>query len=94
MIFLELKLGHGFAIMGGMILGAIGIYLLTQGMYYVSPSPITNLSELGLFALAVVGVVVGLYIRWVLGPIRRRRSIVGPESLIGKKGLVYFTSHT
>ncbi len=88
LIFLELKLGHGFAVMGGMILGAIGIYLLAQGIYYVSPSPITNLTELGLFSLAVFGVVVGLYIRWVLGPLRRRHSIVGPETLIGKKGVV------
>ncbi len=88
LIFLELKLGHGFAVMAGMVLGAVGIYLLAQGINYVSPSPITSAAELGLFALAVLGVVIGLYIRWIVGPLRQRRSMVGPESLIGKQGTV------
>jgi membrane-bound serine protease (ClpP class) len=87
LIFLELKLGHGLAIMGGMILGVIGIYLLAQGLNY-SPSPLSGLAEVGLLALGAVGILAGLYIRWIIAPLRRRRSVRGPESLIGKIGIV------
>jgi membrane-bound serine protease (ClpP class) len=86
LIVLELKLGHGFAIMAGIVLGAFGILLLTQGMTY-SPSPITISAEVELFLVAVVGVVIGLYIRWIIGPIRRRSRLTGPEALVGKVGV-------
>ena len=41
LIVLELKLGHGFALMAGVVLGAFGIYYLSLGLHY-SPSPITG----------------------------------------------------
>ncbi len=86
LIILELKLGHGFAIMAGVVLGAIGILYLAQGLQY-SPSPITLTTELELFFVVVIGIVAGLYFRWVIGPIRRRGKLTGPEALIGQTGV-------
>jgi membrane-bound serine protease (ClpP class) len=86
LIVVELKLGHGFALMAGVVLGAFGIYYLSLGMQY-SPSPITALVEIELGLLVVFGVIIGLYIRWVIGPIRRRSKLTGPESMIGKTGV-------
>ena len=85
LIVAELKLGHGFALMAGVVLGAFGIYYLSLGLQY-SPSPITQLAEIELSLIVVFGVIIGLYIRWVIGPIRRRSKLTGPEAMIGKTG--------
>lgn len=86
LIALELKLGHGFAMMAGVALGAFGIYYLAQGLNY-SPSPITGVTELELFLVVVAGVVAGLYFRWIIGPIRHRGKLTGPEAILGKTGV-------
>jgi membrane-bound serine protease (ClpP class) len=86
LIILEIKLGHGFAMMLGVALGAVGIYYLAQGLNYVSPSPITDITELELSMVVVLGIVAGLYLRWVIGPIRQRSKLTGPEALVGKIG--------
>ena len=86
LIIVELKLGHGFALMGGVILGAFGIYYLTAGLQY-SPSPINEIAEIELALLVAFGVIVGLYIRWVIGPLRRRTKLTGAETLMGKTGV-------
>ena len=85
LIFLELKLGHGFSMMAGVILGAFGIYYLTNGLNY-SPSPITFSVELELLAIVVVGILLGLYFRWVISPLRQKSKMTGPESLINDVG--------
>ncbi len=86
LIALELKLGHGFAMMIGVALGAVGIYFLSTGLNY-SPSPITDLTGLELFLIVVSGIVAGLYFRWFIGPVVRRRRLTGPEALEGKIGV-------
>jgi membrane-bound serine protease (ClpP class) len=86
LIVAELKLGHGFALMAGVVLGVFGIYYLSLGLQY-SPSPITELVEIELGLLVVFGVIIGLYIRWVIGPIRRRSKLTGPEVMIGAAGV-------
>jgi membrane-bound serine protease (ClpP class) len=86
LIVAELKLGHGFALMAGVVLGAFGIYYLSLGLQY-SPSPITELVEIELGLLIAFGVIIGLYIRWVIGPLRHRSKLTGPEAMIGKKGV-------
>jgi membrane-bound serine protease (ClpP class) len=86
LIILELKLGHGFAMMAGVALGAFGIYLLAQGVSY-SPSPITVSTEIILILVALAGVVIGLYIRWIVAPIRRRKKFTGTEALLQKTGV-------
>ncbi len=86
LIALELKLGHGFAMMAGVAVGAFGIFYLAQGLNY-SPSPITDITELELFLVVVLGVVAGLYFRWMIGPIIHRSKLTGPEAIIGKTGM-------
>jgi membrane-bound serine protease (ClpP class) len=86
LIVAELKLGHGFAVMAGVVLGAFGIYYLSFNLQY-SPSPITGLVELELGLLVLFGVLVGLYIRWIIGPIRKKSRLTGAESMLGKKGV-------
>jgi membrane-bound serine protease (ClpP class) len=87
LIIVELKLGHGFALMAGVVLGAFGIYYLSFGLQY-SPSPITGLVEIELSVLVVFGILIGLYIRWIIGPLRRRHKLTGSEVMIGKIGVV------
>jgi membrane-bound serine protease (ClpP class) len=83
LIVVELKLGHGFALIAGVILGAFGIFYLSLGLQY-SPSPITGLAEIELGLLVVFGVLAGLYIRWVIGPLRHRTKLTGAEAMLGK----------
>lgn len=85
LMFLELYLGHGLAMMAGAAVGAVGIYLLFQGVgLSTSSADFTQFEAIG---VAGVGVLSGLYVRWVLGPIRRRVSLTGSESLPGKVGV-------
>ena len=88
LIIVELKLGHGFALIAGVVLGAVGIIFLAQGLPY-SPSPITGIAEVALGALVAFGVIIGLYIRWIIGPLRRRKKLTGSEALIGKVGVAF-----
>ncbi len=83
LIIVELKLGHGLALMVGVVLGAFGIYYLSFGLQY-SPSPITGLVEIELSFLIVFGIIIGLYIRWIVGPLRRRRKLTGSDAMLGK----------
>jgi len=50
LIIAELKLGHGFALAGGVVLGAVGIYLLSFNIQY-SPSPVNDFQLLSLLCL-------------------------------------------
>ena len=86
LIIAELKLGHGFALIAGVILGAIGIYFLSFNLQY-SPSPINGFADLELGLLVAVGVIVGLYLRWIIGPLRRRKKLTGSQVMIGKKAV-------
>jgi membrane-bound serine protease (ClpP class) len=86
LIALELKLGHGFAIMIGVAVGAFGIFYLAQGLNY-SPSPITDVTDLELFLVVVAGIVAGLYFRWIIGPIIHKAKLTGPEAIIDKVGV-------
>jgi membrane-bound serine protease (ClpP class) len=86
LIIAELKLGHGFALMAGVVLGAVGIYLLSFNLPY-SPSPFGDVAIIELSLLVVFGVLAGLYVRWVIGPLKRRSKLTGPESMVGKTGV-------
>ncbi|MGC8620662.1 MAG: NfeD family protein [Caldisphaera sp.] len=88
-MLVELKLGHGFALMAGMIIAAVGIYLMAEGIPMISSGvPNSYISQLEITGVGAVGVVAGLYIRWVVGPLRKKNKLAGPESLIGKRGIV------
>ena len=59
---------------------------MSFGLQY-SPSPITGLVEIELGVLVVFGVIIGMYIRWIIGPLRRRSKLTGPEVMLGKTGV-------
>jgi len=88
-MFSELKLGHGFSLMVGVIIAAVGVYLLSQGIPYISSGvPNGYITQLEVVGLGSVGILAGLYVRWIATPIRKKKKLAGPESLIGKKGVV------
>jgi membrane-bound serine protease (ClpP class) len=86
LMLLELRLGHGFAMMGGAVVGALGVYLLFQGVQY-SSSALIDYTQVEAVVVGAVGVLGGLYIRWIVGPMRNRRNLTGSESLVGKRGV-------
>ncbi|MDA4116071.1 MAG: nodulation protein NfeD [Thaumarchaeota archaeon] len=86
LMILELWQGHGFAMMGGAVVGALGVYLLFQGVQY-SSSTLVDYTQVEAVVVGAVGVLGGLYIRWIVAPLRRRRSITGPEALVGKQAV-------
>ena len=87
-MLLEIKMGHGLALMAGAAVAAVGVYLMAMNIPYVA-SNVPSGPKYALIdsTLAVVGVAVGLYIRWVAAPLRRRKALTGPESLIGERGV-------
>lgn len=86
LIFLELKLAHGFALMAGVILGAFGILYLANGLSY-SPSPITQTTNIEILAIIMLGVLIGLYFRWVIGPIRQKPKLTGTDAIVNQIGV-------
>ena len=91
LMFLELRLGHGFAMIGGAIVGGAGVYLLFQGAQY-SSSTLVDYTQVEAVAVGAVGVLGGLYVRWIVGPLRNRRNLTGSESLVGKQGVAVSTT--
>ena len=87
LMFLELKLGHGFAMIGGAIVSVAGVFLLFQGVQY-SSSTLIDYTQVEAVGVAAIGVVGGLYVRWIVGPLRNKRKMTGPEALVGKRGVV------
>ena len=73
LIIVELKLGHGFALIAGVILGRHRNLLLIV-RFAVFALANNGLVELELGLLVVFGVFVGLYIRWIIKPLRTRET--------------------
>jgi membrane-bound serine protease (ClpP class) len=91
LMFLELWQGHGFAMMGGAVVGAVGVYLLFQGVQF-SSTTLIDYTQVEAVAVGAIGVLGGLYIRWILAPLRHRRNLTGSESLVGKRGVAISSS--
>jgi membrane-bound serine protease (ClpP class) len=85
LMFLELKLGHGFAMISGALVGGAGVYLLFQGVGV--SSSVADVTQVEAVVVAAIGVLCGLYVRWVIGPLRTKRRLTGSESLPGKVGV-------
>ena len=64
---------------------AIGIYFLSFNLQY-SPSPIGDVAILELALLMFFGILAGIYIRWIIRPLRRHKKLTGAETMIGKQG--------
>jgi len=85
LIVLELKTGHGFMLLAGVLVGVIGTVLLTYQVPY-SPSPFGGVQYIELSIFVVVGGLLALYTRWV-GKAIRKKPVTGAETLIGKIGV-------
>ncbi|MFP3172110.1 MAG: NfeD family protein, partial [Acidilobus sp.] len=55
--------------------------------YITTSAPTAPKYVLADVSIAVVGAVLGLYIRWIAAPMKRRKPMAGPESLIGDVGV-------
>lgn len=86
LMFLEIWQGHGLSMMAGAVVGAVGVYLLFQGVQF-SSSTLVDYTQVEAVGVGAVGVLGGLYIRWIVGPLRHKRSLTGSESLVGKRGV-------
>ncbi|MDA4111839.1 MAG: ATP-dependent Clp protease proteolytic subunit, partial [Thaumarchaeota archaeon] len=64
LIVLELKTGHGFMLLSGVIVGVFATVLLAYEIPY-SPSPFGNVQYVELGILIVVGAFLAVYARWV-----------------------------
>ncbi|MEM0146063.1 MAG: NfeD family protein [Conexivisphaerales archaeon] len=83
LLIVEIKSGHGIAFFAAVIIGALGIYMLAQGIL-VSPSPYGIDTYAELAAVIAAGGLVALYVRRIIGSIREK-DYVGVGALIGKE---------
>ncbi len=86
LIVLELKTGHGFMLLAGLLVGVLGTVLLTYQIPY-SPSPFGDAQFVELGVFLVVGGLLAMYTRWV-GKAIRKKPVTGSETLVGKTGIV------
>lgn len=91
LIFIEIKTGHGVALLSGVGVGLLGTFLLagpyssSNPGYSPSPyGPVDYLFAVLVFALAVI---VALLIRYAVKSLKRKR-FTGAESMIDQKGVV------
>ncbi|MEM0158213.1 MAG: nodulation protein NfeD [Thermoplasmataceae archaeon] len=92
LIIAEVKLGHGYALISGVVAAIIGMFLLASPYLSSNPNPGYSPSPFGVYdylASVMIGlgaVVFGLFIRRIAISFRSRPA-VGPESIIGKEGV-------
>ncbi|MGC8725699.1 MAG: NfeD family protein [Thermoplasmata archaeon] len=86
LIIFEFKVGHGIFIAAGVILMIVGSYILLDGMEY-SPAPFTISYYTMVAIMIIIGILVGLYIRWIRKALNKK-PYTGSESLIGMEGKV------
>lgn len=84
LIVFEIKTGHGFLMFSGIVVGAFATLLLAYQVPY-SPSPFGDAQYIELGILVIVGGLLALYARWVVGAMKRK-PYTGVESMIGKSG--------
>jgi membrane-bound serine protease (ClpP class) len=85
LLIIEIKSGHGFAFLAAVIVGALGVYMLAQGIQF-SPSPYGADTYAELAAAVALGGLLAFYVRHIVKSIRRRE-YVGAGALIGKKAI-------
>ncbi|MCL4538363.1 MAG: nodulation protein NfeD [Bacteroidetes bacterium] len=84
LIVFEIKTGHGFMMFAGVVVGAFATLLLAYQVPY-SPSPFGDVQFIELGILVIIGGLLALYARWVVGAMKRK-PYTGVESLVGKSG--------
>ncbi|MEM0127898.1 MAG: NfeD family protein [Thermoplasmatales archaeon] len=87
LIFLEIKLGHGFALAGGVGLVIVGGLIMLIGVTYSSNNPVLNGTSYGLIALEATVIPIGaLYLIALRRSVMKKPPKMGPQTVIGKKG--------
>ena len=87
-ILLEVKLGHGGSAVAGAILIIFGTLLLYRREYFIWTISYTSLLVGGIAILIIVSGVAGFYLHKIREVIKRRRSPLDLNMLIGKVGVV------
>ncbi|MCL4446957.1 MAG: ATP-dependent Clp protease proteolytic subunit [Thermoplasmatales archaeon] len=87
LIFLEIKLGHGLAMVGGVVLVIAGGLILMVGVSYSSNIPVLGETSYALIALEATVLPIGaLYLIGIRKAAMGSPSKVGPQNIVGKKG--------
>ncbi len=87
LIFLEIKLGHGLAMIGGVVLVIAGGLILMLGVGYSSDNPLLSGTNYALIALEATVLPIGaLYLIGIRKAVMGKPSTVGPQLIVGKKG--------
>ena len=86
LLIIEIKSGHGLAFFAAIIIGALGVYMLAQGIAF-SPSPYGTDTYAEFGTVIAAGGLMALYIRHIIGSIRKK-DYVGAGALIGKEAKV------
>jgi membrane-bound serine protease (ClpP class) len=87
-ILLEVKIGHGGPALIGSVLIALGTLLLYRQEYFIWTFNYTSLLIGGLVLIVLGTGIVGLYLHKIREVLRRRRSILDVNTLVGKEGVV------
>ena len=91
LIFLEMKTGHGAALISGVAVGLVGTFLLASPYSSsnpgYSPSPYGSSEIVVSVIMFILAVVLALYLRKVVSAMARKK-YTGAEALISKKGVV------
>lgn len=91
LILLEIKTGHGAALISGVAVGMLGTFLLaapyssTNPGY--SPSPFGTADYIAAIAIIIFAVILGFLFKHLVGSLRRKR-YTGAESLVDKAATV------
>ena len=84
-MFLEIKAGHGFFAIGGVMLSLLGLFLIYQGSPFLSPGKKFAASICVGLAL---GGILSFYLYKVKQVLKRRERFIDPRKLVGRKGVV------
>ena len=85
LVFLEIKAGHGFFALGGILLGLGGTFLLASGVPY-SPSPFGGAQYALLGIVAGVTAVAFIYLSRIRSILMRQPKLIEPGLIVNKTG--------
>ena len=85
LVFLEIKAGHGFFALGGILLGLGGTFLLASGVPY-SPSPFGGAQYALLGIVAGVMAVAFIYLSRIRRILMRQPKLIEPGLIVNKTG--------
>ena len=91
LIILEFKTGHGIALMAGVLVGILGVFMLASpylaaNQYGYSPSPVNDSSIIAALIVIFLALVLALYLRKLIKSMKSRK-FTGSEALIGSTGI-------